>query len=150
MKTNWLTEAWHVIQAMGRPRADMIALVKSEMRDTVQEHLWKLFAYHAERSNDTAGWTKTLEERRRKFSLCNEAKGKNRKNLTLRELEDYFVTELFEAGDCRVLGKNFSYDGYPLVELNNAELLRLQNLAKRFCSCIYNETRFSAGTSELL
>ena len=147
---NWLTKASEAIKAMGRPRADMLALIKSDMRDTVQDHLWKLFAYHTVRPNDVKGWIDTIEARREKFSRYNKPLGKKGANFGEDALKGFFVTELFEEDDCIHLMKTFARQGYPEIWLSEFDRKRLTLLATKFVHCVIEDAEFQVGSSELL
>ncbi len=138
-----------ISMSMGRPRQDMVDLVKS-CQDVVQEHLWKLYAYHSIRQNDVAGWLETLNKYLPKLSTYNVQKNSaTRKNLNRSQLLDKFVVELFEDADIRVQNKLWANKGFPKLDLTEQNCSDLRKLAERFVDCILTEAEFSASSSEL-
>ena len=149
--TNWLTEALLLFRAKGRSRAKMIELVESELRDTLQEDLFKLFTYHNSRPKDVRLWVNNIEARRERFSRFNISVGRPRKrNLEKKALINYFVTELFDETTCLHFLKFFSREGYPRAVLFAPDMKKLRKLAEKLVDCILEDEEFKCSTDELL
>jgi len=149
MEANTLTPQ---LSEMGRKRSVMTAMLSFDITYTVQEHLWKLFAYSKDRHQDVYKWLATVEERRRKFSLANVRKDNPKKhNCGRKILLDKFVIELFEDGDIEVLNKEYSQDGFPFKTLSENDFTRMRELATKFVDCILSSSKFTIeGSNELL
>ena len=127
--------------AMGRPLQDMVDRVKG-CKDSVQEHLWKLFAYHKVRPNDVNGWIRSVNKYIPKLVIYNVQKNNpKRRNLDREQLLDQFVIELFEDGDIDMLITSWQSSGYPYVEMSERDRNRLRELATKFVDTIVNEQR---------
>lgn len=137
--------------SQGRLRNEMYEEVKSK-QDRIQEHLWKLFAYHEARPLDVAGWLKTLNKYLPRFWIYNVQKDHSkRKNMDHTALEDLLVTELFEFGDIDVLNSIWKAEGFPDVWVTPDQARKLQELAQKYIKCILTPGRkLSVTTSELL
>lgn len=135
---------------MGRPRSDMVRLVKSRLRDYVQDHLWKVFSYHKDRPEGVNGWLDELNASLTQFQRTNVAKKSTKSNLDRETLLDLFVVELFEDQDIDTLNKIWFNQGFPSKFVSDKEKDKLRKLATKFVDCILNDTRFVVSTSELL
>lgn len=139
------------IISMGRPRDDMTKLIKSGLRDRTQEHLWKVFAYHSLPHATVPHWLDELNAYLEKFQIMNVQKNtKDGKNYDLVQLEDKFVTELFEDGDIDTLNKIWSRKIYPYLPLSEADCTKLRALAAKYAKCIFDKSAFTVSVEELL
>lgn len=139
------------LAAMGRPRKDMLALINSDDRLSIQEHIWKVFMYHDIRKTSMKGWLETLNKFLPKLQIYNIQKGNsNRNNFEKPALTDYYVTELFEEGDLRALNVIWSARGFPVVFITSESVRKIQALGSKFVNCILNPgSQFSVRTDEL-
>lgn len=137
--------------AMGRPLSSMLKLVEAT-QDTIQEHLWKLFAYHSYRPTDMNGWKRSIDKHIPKLITYNVPKNNpNRRNLDRDQLIDKYVTELFENDDIDVLISIWNQEGYPFVELSESDRNRLRTLATKFVDAIDSgNTKLAIRSSDLL
>jgi len=138
--------------SMGRSLQSMTNLVDS-LQDVVQEHLWKLFAYHKVRPQDVKGWKRSVDKyipRLQKYNIQKDHS--NRKNLERADLEDKFVTELFEDGDIDLLNMQWSHKGFPKQSLTDNDKERLRSLARKFVTAVLAESdvRLKTDESDLL
>ncbi len=136
--------------AMGRPREDMTILVKN-LQDTVQEHIWKIYAYHKIKPQDVNGWLKSLNKHIGKLRTYNVQVGSSTKtNMTRGQLLEKFLTHLFEERDIEQLNYNWKGHGYPFVTLDDGDTKRLQTLATRYVDLILSKSgNFEVHPSEL-
>lgn len=136
--------------AMGRPREDMTQLVTA-LQDTVQEHIWKIYAYHKFRPSDANGWLKSLNKHLSKLRTYNIQVGSTSKlNMTEAQLLEKFLTHLFEERDIEQLNYNWKGEGFPFVTLDDADTKRIQVLAKRYVDLILSKSgKFDVHPNEL-
>jgi len=95
------------INEMSRPRKDAVRYVEG-VQSTVQEHLWKVYAYGDDNKNDVTGWYISLSKHVKRFRVMNV--GKKSPNLTKPYLMKKFVDELFEVQDVKQLATMFTDD----------------------------------------
>jgi len=81
---------------MGRPKGDMTRLLKSTMRERIQEHLWKIYAYHKERNKFMNTWINSLNKHIPILHRFNIQKGGVGINFTEDQLREEFTNTLFE------------------------------------------------------
>ena len=136
--------------SMGRSREDMTALVNS-LQDTIQEHIWKIYAYHKFRHQNINGWLKSLNKHIQKLRTFNSPKFGNGLNLSREQLLDKFQIELFENyRDVEQLNYNWKDNGYPFVTLDDNDVKKLQTLATRYVDLILSKSgKFEVHPSEL-
>lgn len=125
--------------SMGRPREDMTALVKA-LQETLQEHLWKVYAYHLVRPQNVNGWLKSLNKHLSKLRAFNVSKKGLGINMDRDQLLDKVLTELFEDRDIELLNYSWKEHGYPFVPLYNKDTEKLQTLATRYVDLILAKT----------
>ncbi|MBF0473931.1 MAG: hypothetical protein HQK93_09420, partial [Nitrospirae bacterium] len=73
-----------IINELGRPRRDMVDLIRY-LGDTIEAHLWKVFAYHKSNKEDMRGWLQELNTHRKKLYLYNVKKGSSNKFIVDRD-----------------------------------------------------------------
>ena len=130
------------LQAMPRPRADMVKLIKSN-QDVIQEHIWKIAAYGQIMPREVAGWVQTVRKYIPRLRLYNN-KAANAFWFTSAELQQFFVNQLFGEGDIKILNYNFSEEGYPLLPTQTLPDLTLecQRLGQKFVDSIVKPRQF--------
>jgi len=141
------------INEMGRPRQMMVDLV-TVLTETIQEHLWKVFAYHNTRQRDVAGWMTSLNKHLPRLRVFNIQKGtKSDLNLDKEELNDLLADTCFgNERDSDVLNHNWHSEGYPLVSLTEQKKEALLKLAEKYVDYILDENlgSFTVSKEELL
>ena len=124
------------IYEMGRHKSEMTDTVK-ELEPRITEHIWKIWAYHAERPQDVNTWLKSLNKHLKKFRKYNVPKGSSGKNLDREYLIDKLVTEPFEhSGDIEVLVGEWCDEGFPSVFVPENRIQDLQNFASKYVDLI--------------
>jgi len=88
------------INEMSRPRKKVVSFVDG-IQDTVQEHLWKVYAYGKNNPEPLTGWYISLSKHVKQFRIINVKKG----GVTLNKsyMIKHIVDELFEEQDVRQL-----------------------------------------------
>jgi len=117
-----------IMQEMGRPRNSVKDLV-SGFQDTIQEHVWKIYAYGESNPRYVTGWHISIEKHIKRFRLYNKKKRSTGTNLDRNYLEDKLIVELFELGDIETLDVNFSSD-YSRLDPppNTRDVIRLRTI----------------------
>ena len=136
--------------AMGRKRTEMSNLLDA-LDETIQEHIWKLFAYSWDRPQDVTGWLKSLNKHLVKLRRYNSAK-EGGLNYDRGQLEDRITETMFGTiGDIEVLKGTWSDMGYPEVRVRDIDHAKLKTLSNRYVDCILQTRgKFYVETEELL
>jgi len=135
---------------MGRPRQDMIDKINS-LIDTVQEHLWKLYAYGNVRINDISGWTVSLNKHLnmlRKYNV--QRKGNGRKNLTKKGIGELTATMFSELDDLKVLNDILSSNGFPSIKFTEKDRKKLVAFSNEYFMLVFTDSgKFSMDRSKM-
>lgn len=129
-----------------KPRSTVRPRV-SDLRETLQELIWKLFAYSNVKPCNVDALVETLEDIRFRFSI-EKARGRTRYNTA--ELLDVFITDLFPSWDYKALNEKFVLTGYPNTVLTELVATRLRLLAVKFVHCVMLNTEFTVTQKDLL
>ena len=128
------------IDEMGRPRKDFFR-VYNGLQDTLEEHLWKIFAYHSYYPQETNGWLNSLNKHLPKLRRFDIPKEGSNPNVSKEDLYEKLAIEPFQgAEDIEFLSASYAEKGYPVVYLDDASIIRVQNLAKKFVDLIFHKT----------
>lgn len=129
-----------------KPRSSVRPKV-SDLRETLQELIWKLFVYPHVRPGNVDSLVETIEDIRFRFSI-EKARGRTRYSTS--ELLDVFITDLFPVWDHNALNAKFVLIGYPHTVLTELEATRLRLLAVKFVHCVMLNAEFKVTTKDLL
>ena len=123
---------------MGRSKKDMNDLFQS-LKETIEEHIWKIFAYHNERSQDLSGWIKSLNKHLKRLRSYNIQKDNiKRRNFSKEYLYNKLSYEPFEGDeDIDNLIADWANEGYPVVVVPDKKIKDLQQLAKDYVDCVF-------------
>ena len=126
---------------MGRQKKEMKSLFQP-LRDTIEEHIWKIFAYHNERPQDLNGWIKSLNKHLKKLRNYNVQKENPKKHkFSKKYLYDKLSYEPFQSEvDIDILIGNWGDEGFPIVHVPNERIKDLQRLAKNYVDCIFQKS----------
>lgn len=136
---------------MGRPKSDMTKLLQSNIRERVQEYIWKIYAYHRNRPNDIRSWLISLNNCINRLYLFNITKNNlNAFNYEEDELKYIFTDTLFEQmRDIEALRDIWMKEGYPFIFLNENDLNKLRILCNRYVDCILANNKFIINQIDL-
>ena len=152
-KSKNLLEELEKINEMGRYKPAMVSKTIA-LTDTIQEHLWKIYAYHKDKPQDMRLWLVSLNSALKKLRLFNIAKGKpNAKNLEKHELYDLLADTCFgNKEDSETLNWNWHGEGYPLKEITDMDNKKLIILACKYVDYIIDPSlgNFTVEEKELL
>jgi len=136
--------------AMGHPREDMTALVNN-LQDRIQEHIWKIYAYHKIKPQPMRQWMISLNKHLDKLRRYNLQVGsKSKVNMTREQLLEKLLVHIFEPRDIEQLNYEWKGHGYPFVTLDESDTRKLQTLATRYVDLILSKSgAFEVHPSEL-
>lgn len=136
---------------MGRPKSDMTKLLQSNIRERVQEYIWKIYAYHRNRPNDIRSWLIHLNNCINRLYLFNITKNNlNAFNYEEDELKYIFTDTLFEQmRDIEALRDIWMKEGYPFIFLNENDLNKLRILCNKYVDCILANNKFIINQIDL-
>lgn len=142
---------------MGRERKQIVDKI-NELQYTIQDRLWKVFAYHSSSNRkDMEKWLSELNSYMWKLRLYNvprknvQTKEGHRNNVSRKYLLDRIV-KILEPGNVNVLIKNHMDNGYPVVYVSGADQEKLTKLATKYVDVILSKLGglFSVTPDELL
>lgn len=141
-----LTKFFRAFCCACKPRSTVRPRV-SDLRETLQELIWKLFAYSNVKPGNVDALVETIEDIRFRFSI-EKARGRTRYNTA--ELLDVFITDLFPSWDYKALNEKFVLTGYPNTVLTELEATQLRLLSVKFVHCVMLNTEFKVTQKDLL
>lgn len=138
------------ILEMGRVRSEAVDKFEA-LRPRIVEHLWKLYAYHAYRSQDVNSWLVSLNKYLIELRRYNIQKGATKKiNLDKSYFEDKLIKEDFESiEDLETLDQEYNLIGFPKVFVSDEDVTTLQKLANAYISHIFNKSPFRPNKNSL-
>ncbi len=141
------------ILGMGRERTEMTLKLKG-LDVPIQNHIWKIYAYHKDRPNDINGWLEEIDNYIKELRRYNVStgKGKSKFNYKKSQLKDRLTDTLFgKLEDVEVLEFYWGThkNPFPRKEITNQDVVKLQHLCNKFIKCILTLSMFVVDTEEL-
>lgn len=135
---------------MGR-KASEFDIVFEGLRETIVEHLWKLYAYHKDRPQDINGWTRSLNKHLDRLRRFNNPKGGGKFNRDYAWLKDKFIDEDFEGiRDLEILAGIWMNKGYPSILVTEKDVENMHKLSDKYIKLILSDSgNFSVSSGEL-
>jgi hypothetical protein len=139
------------LNEMGRPRKEMVKLLDA-LDDTLQEHLWKVFAYHDSRPKSMSVWLRSLNKHLKRLRIYNIQERGSGFNFKKETLYNRYTNRFFgQSADIEVLIGNWSDEGSPTVPVSENDQQKLIQLSNKYIDLIFQKSgKFSVTEDELL
>jgi len=139
------------LNEMGRPRKEMVKLLNA-LDSTLQEHLWKVFAYHEQRPKSVSAWVRSLNKHLKKLRTYNIQERGSGFNFEKKTLYDRYTNQFFgHKADIEVLIGNWSDEGFPKVSVSEEDRQKLIQLSNKYIDLIFQKSgKFTVTQDELL
>ena len=139
------------LNEMGRPRKEMVKLLDA-LDNTLQEHLWKVFAYHEHRPKSVSAWLRSLNKHLKRLRAYNIQEKGSGFNFEKKTLYDRYTNQFFGLpADIEVLIGNWSDEGFPVVSVSEKDRQKLIQLSNKYIDLIFQKSgKFDVSDKELL
>ena len=136
-----LSKLQNLLEAQGRVLSEFDRVFEG-VRETIVEHLWKLYAYHDFSPKDVNGWLKSLNKHLVRLRRFNKPKGvKSSFNRGYLWLKDKFVGEDFEdLRDLEILAGSWISQGYPSILVTEKDVEKIHKLADKYIKLILSKS----------
>lgn len=139
------------LNEMGRPRKEMVKLLDA-LDSTLQEHLWKVFAYHEHRPRSVPAWLRSLNKHLKKLRTYNIQEKGSGFNFEKKTLYNRYTNRFFgQPADIEVQIGNWSDEGFPTVSVSENDQQKLIQLSNKYIDLIFQKSgKFEVSDKELL